>query len=110
MPTQHIEKNHWQRYFEQASRGLPASNVDIEVSGLDLGHQVEAHHLPLEGLSYDPNDDAFSIVCQGLEHRIAHPRKVAVRQQGRRLEAIEIVDDDDHKHVAKLTGALELPE
>ena len=110
MPTRKLQRNEWQHYFDQASRRLPAASVDVEVSGLDLGAQVEAEHLPLEGFSYDPKDDAFYIICEGLKHKIHHPRSISVRQQGQSLKAVEVIDNDDHHHVVTLTAALELPE
>lgn len=109
MPTRQIQKQQWQDYFEEASRQLPATNVDVEVDGLDLGAQVEAEHLPLEGFSYDPHDDAISIICEGLEHRVPRPRRISVLENGGGLEAVEIVDADDHTHIARLTRALALP-
>lgn len=109
MPTRHLEKNHWQTYFDRASRNLPATNVDVEVAGLDLGNQIEADHLPLEGLSYDPKDDAFSIICDRLEHRVSHPRSISVREDHKSLIAVEVVDEENHRHVARLTEAVQLP-
>ena len=110
MATRELEKNQWQHYFDRISRNLPASNVDLEVSGLDLGAQVEAQHLPLEGLSYDSKDDAFSIRCEGLEHRVYRPASISVREDDAgALKAVEIVDEDGRQHIARLTGALQLP-
>ena len=109
MPTRRVERNDWQPYFDRVSRALPASDVDVEVDGLDLGAQPAVDHLPLQGLSYDPHDDAFSIVCDNVEHRIARPREIWIDEDIDQINAIEIVDHDDHKHIAKLTRALALP-
>lgn len=109
MPTRQIQPDDWQQYFDRTSRQLKAANVDVEVSGLDLGVQVEAKHLPLQGFSYDPRDNAFSVVCEGLEHRIKSPRQIAVEVDGQKLKAVEVIDADEHKHIATLTEALELP-
>lgn len=110
MPTRNLERNEWQHYFDQVSRRLRASTVDVEVSGLDLGAQVEAEHLPLQGFSYDPKDDSFYLICEGLEHRIHHPRSIAVREDNAQsLKAVEVIDSEEHHHVITLTEALELP-
>jgi hypothetical protein len=44
-----------------------------------------------------------------VEHRIARPREIWIDEELDQINAIEIVDHDDHKHIAKLTRALALP-
>ena len=109
MPTRTIERGQWQSYFDQVSRHLPASKIDVEIDAPELGAQHEASDLRLEGLSYDPRDDAFSIVAEGLEHRISHPNHISVLEEENHLAAIEVVDDEQRKHVARLTESLRLP-
>ena len=109
MTIRRVERSDWRDYFDRVSRTLPAANVDVEVDGLDLGAQIELDHVPLEGLTYDHRDDAFSIVTELMEHRISHPREIYVDEEHEELRYIEIVDHDDHKHIAKLTRALALP-
>lgn len=109
MATRQIDRHDWQQYFDNASRQLEAANVDVEVDGLDMGAQIEAEKMALEGLTYDPKDNAFSVMLEGLEHRIPQPREIAVEEEGRALKSVEIIDADDHKHIAKLSKALELP-
>ncbi len=109
MPTRRLEKEQWQPYFDRISRELPATNVDVQVSGADMGVQTESRKIPLLGLTYDPRDDAFSILCENLEHRVTKPRSIAVEEAGGELEAVEIIDEEDHRHIAKLSGPLQLP-
>lgn len=109
MTTRRLKREQWQPYFDRVSRTLPATNVDVEVSGTDMGVQTESRKTPLVGLTYDPRDDAFSIVCEGLEHRVMKPRSIAVEEEGGELEAVEIVDEDEHTHIATLSGPLQLP-
>ncbi len=110
MATHIIARDQWQPYFDRVSRTLEANDVDIEIDGLDLGAQVEVDHLPLQGLSYDPKDDAFSIVLENLEHRITRPQAIYVDEEADRLASIEVVDQDERKHIARLTRALMLPK
>lgn len=110
MTTRRIEKNEWQSYFDRVSRALPSADVDVEVDGLDMGAQIEVEHLPLRGLSYDPRDDAFSMVFEQMEHRISHPREIYVDEDRDEIDSIEVVDEDDHKHIARLTRSLGLGE
>ncbi len=110
MPTRRIEKSQWQPYFDAVSRELPAAHVDVEIDTPELGAQPEMSHIRLDGLSYDPRDDAFSIVTEKIEHRIAAPRQISVREDETSLTAVEVIDADEKKHVARLTEALKLPE
>lgn len=109
MPTRKIEKHDWQSYFDHISRDLPAASVDVEVDGLELGAQVEASHMPLMGLTYDPHDDAFSVSSQDLEHRISRPREIWVIEDAGGLSSIEVVDADGNTQIARLTRAVPLP-
>ena len=109
MPTRRIEKNQWQTYFDRVSQQLTTSNIDVEVDAPELGAQQEASHLPVVGFSYDPRDDAFSIVSEDLEHRISRPQEISVREVADDLRAIEVVDFEGHRHIAKLSKALKLP-
>jgi hypothetical protein len=40
---------------------------EIEVDSLELGAQIEAEKLSLNGLTYDRKDDAFVITTDGTE-------------------------------------------
>ena len=109
MTTQSLDHASWQGYFDDVSKSLPAASVDVIVTGLDLGAQTEAEHLPLVGLTYDPRDDAFEIAMRDLSHRISRPRAIHVERDAQGLTAIEVVDRDGYKHLVQLTRALALP-
>lgn len=109
MTTRELERTDWQSYFDRVSRAMTATRVDLEISGPDMGAQPEAHQVTLTGLSYDPRDDAFSIVSEELEHRVSHPAKISVREEADKLKAVEIVDGEDHRHIAMLSDMLQLP-
>ncbi len=110
MATRQIEKNNWQPYFDRVSRELTTTTVDIEVIGDDMGAQSETHHTSLLGLSYDPKDDAFSIVSEAIEHRVSEPRQIFIDEDADELHSIEVIDGDGHRHIAKLRQALKLPQ
>ncbi len=109
MPTRKIQKSDWESYFDRVSRDLPATEVEVEVDGLDLGAQIEVTHLPLSGLTYDPHDDAFSVVSTDIDHRISAPREIWVEEDASGIRSIEVVDGEGHKQIVKMTRALPLP-
>lgn len=109
MTTQTIDRREWQTYFDRVSRALLTVTVDVEVNSMDLGAQPQFSGVQLVGLSYDPRDDAFSIIGEDVEHRIIHPKYIAVNLEADHLEAVEIVDGEDRRHIARFTEALSLP-
>jgi hypothetical protein len=109
MKTERIEAARWKRFFDDVSRALPASKVDVVITGLDLGAQPGATHAPLVGLTYDSADDAFEITMRDFGHRISEPVSIYVERDSQGLHAIEVTDREGHKHIVKLTHALALP-
>ncbi len=108
-----VSKDNWQRFFDAMTKALEGRQVEIEVTGLDLGDQIQVEWLPLSGLTYDPNDDTFYIymdqVDSSLDHAIPHPREILVRLTGLGLDQVIVTDDDDHRQFVRFREALELP-
>ena len=109
MPLNQLSKPQWQAYFDQLSRTLGAKLVEIEVTGLGLGHQVEADYIPLTGISYDPKDDVLGIFAERLEHVISHPKEVYVDYELEWVHSIEVVDAEGDRHIIVLKDPLKLP-
>ena len=109
MTTRQLDRRQWQTYFDQISQHLEATRINLEITGPDLGVQTEAQHVTLQGLSYDPKDDAFSVISEELEHRIEHPEAISVREDAGGLSAVEIIDGDNRHHIARLISPLRLP-
>lgn len=109
MALTQLAKSRWQEYFDRVSKALGAKLVEVEVTGLGLGDQVQVEWLPLLGLSYDPKDDMAVISAEGIEHRIAHPSRVHIDQDELDLRSIEIVDADGEHHILILKEPLALP-
>ena len=79
------------------------------MTGLGLGHQVEADYIPLTGISYDPKDDVLGIFAERLEHVISHPKEVYVDYELEWVHSIEVVDAEGDRHIIVLKDALRLP-
>lgn len=109
MTIRRIERRQWQRYFRGVSKHLTAKQVDVVVSGLSLGVQVGAHHLPLLGLRYDPEDESFEIVTAHLSHRIDRPVEIFVDDSLQGLRSLEIRDRVGNRQIVELTDLLRLP-
>ena len=109
MPLTQLAKSQWQSYFDRVSTALGAKQVEIEVTGLGLGHQIEAHWITLIGLSYDVNNDVLIVSAQGIEHWISHPKQVHIDHEMEELHSIEAVDAENNHHIILLRDALSLP-
>jgi hypothetical protein len=109
MPLVQLARSRWQAYFDGVSRALGATRVEIEVTGLGLGDQVEAEWIALAGISFDPKDDVLIIAAEGLRHLIAHPRQIHVEEELGSLRSLEAADAEGNHHIVILRDALALP-
>ena len=109
MPLMQLAKSRWQAYFDGVSKALGAQQVEIQVTGIGLGDQVEADWIPLIGLSYDPKNDVFAVTAEGVEHLIAHPAQIHVDQELEALRSVEVIDKEGNRHIVLLREALSLP-
>ncbi len=102
MSIRKIERTDLKHYFDNLSKVLPAELIEIEVVGLDVGDQVESTGLKLNGISYDPKDDALVInLDDKLQHHIDSPQQVYVEEDNSGLHSIEINCVKGHKHIVK---------
>lgn len=108
-----LSEESWGDYFDSVTNALQGRQVEIEVVGLDLGDQIQAEWLPLNGLTYDPNDDTFYVYIEDQEnsfdHGIAHPREILVHTGAGGLDQVVVVDADGRRHIVRLRQPLELP-
>lgn len=108
MSLTQLAKPQWQSYFDHVSKALGAKLVQVEVTGLGLGDQVQVNWLPLLGISYDPKNDIFAVAVEGLEHNVQHPKQIHVEQDAETLYSIEAVDAEDEHHILMLKDPLRL--
>jgi hypothetical protein len=104
-----LARSRWQAYFDHLSAALRATRIEIEVTGLGLGHQVEAEWIPLIGLSYDPKGDVLTVIAEGVEHLIRHPKQIHVDQELDWLNNIEAIDGEGTHHIVLFRESLRLP-
>lgn len=109
MALMQLAKSQWQDYFDRVAKVLGTKLVELEVTGLGLGDQVEVDWLPLIGLSYDPKGDILVVVVEGIEHNIRQPKQIHVEQDVETLHSIEVVDAAGEHHILLLKDPLRLP-
>lgn len=104
-----LAKPQWQSYFDRVAKALGAKLVQVEITGLGLGDQVQAESLPLIGISYDPRNDILAVALEGIEHNIQHPKQIHVEQDVESVYSIEAVDAEGEHHILLLRDPLSLP-
>ena len=109
MTIRKLDKRVWHAFFDFISKLLQGKQVEIEVTSLAMGDQVEAEWLPLLGLVYDPKDDLVEVALDHVDHMIPKPREIYVDEGPGGLMSIEIVDTEGTKQIIKLRDPLMLP-
>jgi hypothetical protein len=109
MPLRQLARAQWQAYLDRVSAALGAELVQVEVTGLGLGDQVEADWIPLVGLSYEPKGDVLTVAAERMQHLIHHPTQIHVDHDMDWLHGIEVVDAEGNHHIITLRDALRLP-
>jgi hypothetical protein len=78
----------WRSFFEAFSRRHEGWLASVEVCGVDIGEQIEARSLPLEGISIDPGrggSGTITIMVGGspnrhLTHSVVRPVEVRMHR------------------------------
>ena len=97
--TRKLEPQTWRAYFDWMTRQLPAVRAEIEVTGLDIGDQIEGGALTIDGLSYDPSNHELVVTATHdmLEHRTSRTRrKSTCWKRTASQSAVEILDGEGH--------------
>lgn len=94
MATRDIPRESWREFFDGFSRRHQGWLVDVEVLGNDIGAQLEAEDLPLEGISADRGNKDISVALlrdgKVTEHFVTKPERVRLEEEGGAEVAIEI--------------------
>lgn len=65
-----IDKAEYKKYFDNISRLIKGQQVELEVTGLDIGNQIETEWVTLEGFSYDPKDEILVVHTPNLNRMV----------------------------------------
>jgi hypothetical protein len=110
MATVKLDKAAWHKYFDQMTKSLlVGKQVEIEVTSLKIGDQIEQEWIQLLGITYDPKDDLIEVLVEGLDHLIPKPREVWVDHGVIGLASMEVIDADDVRQIIRLREPLMLP-
>lgn len=105
MTDHEIERGIWADYFNHLSNANQGRQVLIEIIGEELGDQIEEDWSLFEGLSFDFHSDTLFVRTPILEHSIACPQNIVVREDGL-IRAIGIRDADGHLQIIHFRNAV----
>ncbi|HSE98892.1 MAG TPA: DUF5335 family protein [Blastocatellia bacterium] len=103
MLTEEIPRKEWASFFNGFSRRHKGWLVTVEVLGPDVGDQIEARELPLEGITAELRDsgqDQIEIFVGArpdshVSHKITAPEHVYLKRSEQGAdEALEIASKD----------------
>jgi hypothetical protein len=109
MQTREIEKDNWRSFFDQVSWTLQGKLIQIEVDSLELGAQIEADKLSLNGLTYDSKDDTFVISTDEIEHVMRSPQQIFVADGTEGINSLKVRTADGTEHIINFAEPLALP-
>jgi hypothetical protein len=109
MKTTEIRRVDWPEFFDRASAALRGKQIEIEIDAPDIGAQIEARKLSLNGLSYDRKSDIFVIDTEVIEHLVRAPQQIFISGGEAALDSLEITAADGGKHIVNFREPLALP-
>ena len=89
---------------------LQGKLIKIEVASLDLGAQIEADRISLNGLSYDIRGDTFIVDTEALEHFIRSPQRIFVADGDEGINSIDVRCADGTEQILSFSEPLALPK
>jgi hypothetical protein len=91
MPTLEVQRDEWVAFFEGFSRRHQGWLATVEVFGSDIGAQVEARELPLEGITAELKQEGADNISIFLgktpDEHVTHATLAPIRVRLKQTEA-----------------------
>ena len=97
-----LAKPEWREFFDRLSQALSGEPAEVEVASLDLGDQIVAEWIPLQGITYDTADDLLDVSFDRLTHLIRHPRDIIIEEGPGGVSSVAIALRDGSRQVIRL--------
>ena len=114
MPTIEINRDKWREFFDDFSRRHQGRLVTIEMLGPDLGDQVEASLLPLEGIVVESGDGSelqIEIIVgekpdSHISHTISSPSSIWQKQTDEGADEVLEIESADGTVLLRFSSAV----
>jgi len=102
-----LSRDEMTAYFEQFNKrflNLESTDVaDVEVLGQDIGDQVAAEGVHLDGITFDPQTATLELELEGGDVRSRRPREVWVDEENDGfIRALVIVREDGAREIIRV--------
>jgi len=104
-----IPRDKWQHFFDRVAASLKGRGVDITTHTHDV-HQHQSQVWELNGVSYDPHDDALIVSCRRQEHVISSPVAITVRGDGEVVSSIDVLTAEGPRETVKFVAPILLSQ
>ena len=104
-----VTKPEWREFFDRLSSGLSGRQAQVEVASLDLGDQIVAEWIPLQGITYDTADDLLDVSLDHLTHMIRHPRDIIIEEGPGGVSSVAVALRDGSRQVIRFKQPVMLP-
>ena len=103
-----IDRDDFEKYFDDISKFITNQQIELGVFGLDIGDQIESEWAPLDGISYEPKTDTLFVHTKYVDHAILGPQQIIVAETNSRIHAISVKDADRRSHILQFRSPLML--
>ena len=118
MKTQEIPRNEWPTFLDSFTRRYEGWLADVEIFGSEIGSQLEAQGLPLEGITAELGNgkpDSIAIMLGAdpsnhITHTITAPSQVSVEKTDEGADAALAIKAPDGTTTLLRFRAVMLPE
>lgn len=110
MHSKEISQTDWKAYFNKVTKSLANRAVSVEVTGFNVGDEMLAEGIMLQGLSYDGKNHLMEVSSENVHHLIHSPERIFVSYEGGNIDSVEIIDSDESQHIIRFLHPLALGE
>lgn len=107
MAVKELARDEWQSYFNDFYKKFLKDEqpeyAEVRVLSEETGAQPETRWLVLQGISFDPREDALDIRLESLNRMIRHPRHIYVDEDDSGwITSMQVIAGDGTKDIIEL--------
>ena len=100
-----IPREKWLSFFDGVSSKIKGKGVDVTLF-TDGASRHQSTLWQLNGVTYDPHDDALIVSCRQQEHVIQSPTSIAVEGFGREVQVMEVATKSGGRETVRFMSPL----
>jgi hypothetical protein len=109
-----IDRSGWKDFFDVFTKAIEGRLLELEIVGRDIGDQRYGSRLNLNGITYDPTDDALYVSISNatrlhIDHVVQSPREIHVEINEAGFSGLMVTDPEGRQQFMWLREPLALP-